>query len=489
MKKILLSILFLCVCLALGAQNGTNAGSRRENLEKHVYTLADDAMNGRAAGTPDAAKAREYIKAEYSSLGIRPFFKDWDMHFEAHGTNTFCNVVGIIDGSDPSLKDEYIVLGAHYDHLGVKNNQIYNGADDNASGTAAVIEVARALAACRDNLDRSVIIAAFDAEELGLFGSGALAKKLADSLGIDRIKLMMSIDMVGWYRQSGHLELEGTGTIRNGEKLVTAEAQKAGINIKTRKFEVSPITATDTDGFARRGVPTLAVSTGLKSPYHKPEDDPDLIDYDGLDKVSGYVTDLTIAAAGDPSFAASGRVAAKHRSGNKPFEFGIWCGVAPSSVSFPDAGFRTNTKAGVTGGLSAQANAGSFGFRLGAEYGWLPCRLPDENDLYGNSLKFNQQALTAPLTLLLQTDGNSPVRGYIGLGGYYRRLLDYGFKTEAPGYTVNPDQWGWQWVLGYQVGFLSMELESRWQIGNFFSGPSDPKARLNATSFKIGFIF
>lgn len=488
MKRILFSILLLGICLTLGAQDAKPSANRRDNLERHVFTLADDSMKGRAAGSEDAARARAYITAEFSSLGIRPFFKNWEMPFEKKGAGSFCNVVGIIDGSDPALKDEYIVLGAHYDHLGTRNGEVYNGADDNASGTAAVIEVARTLAQCRGNLDRSVIIAAFDAEELGLFGSGALSKALTDSLGTKNIKLMMSIDMVGWYRQNGHLELEGTGTIKNGEKLVSAEAQKAGIDIKTRRFEISPFTATDTEGFARRGIPTLAVSTGLKSPYHKPGDDPELIDFDGLDKVSGYVTDLTLSVAGDHSFAASGRVADKHRSGNKPFEIGLWCGLAPTSVSFPDANFRTNARAGVTGGLSAQLNSGSFGFRLGAEYGCLPCNFPDESNIYSGSLRFRQQAITAPLTLLLETE-SSPVRGYIGVGGYYRRLLESGFGSGLPAYTAKPDQWGWQWVVGYQVGFLSMEIESRWQIGRYFEGPSDPRARLNTTSFKLGFIF
>ena len=83
-------------------------------------------------------------------------------------------MVGVIEGSDPELKNEYIVLGAHYDHLGVRNGKVYNGADDNASGSAALIEVARELFSKRDSLRRSVIIAAFDAEELGLWGVQSL---------------------------------------------------------------------------------------------------------------------------------------------------------------------------------------------------------------------------------------------------------------------------------------------------------------------------
>ena len=483
MRKTILSIIAICSCFALAAQ------SSREKLEQHVYFLADDALMGRAAGSPYSAKAREYIVDEFAGLGIRPFFNGWEMPFETKGAGSFCNVVGIIDGADPVLKNEYIVLGAHYDHLGIRNGEVYNGADDNASGTAAVIEVARALTGCREKLDRSVIIAAFDAEELGLFGSSALASRLADTLGIGRIKLMMSLDMVGWYRQSGYLMLDGIGTVKDGEKLAKAEAIKTGINIRTRRFEISPFTATDTEGFARRGIPTLAVTTGLKSPYHKPQDDAELIDYDGLAKVSSYITDLTLAAAGDPGFSGSGKVAEKHRSNYKLFEFGLWGALAPTSVSFHDARFRTESRLGWTGGISTQLNTGNFGFRLGAEYSSLPCRFPDSGDLYGNSLNYMQHAVTAPLSILLQTGPESPIRGYFGIGGYYRRILESGFGDGIPAYTAKPDQWGWQWTIGYKITHFAMELEYRWQIGSMFSGASDPRARTSTPSIKIGYIF
>ena len=489
MRKIILSTIAAFSCIALAAQGSGMPQGSREKLEQHVYFLADDSLMGRAAGSPYSAKAREYITGEFAGLGIRPFFNDWEMPFEVKGAGSFCNVVGIIDGADPVLKNEYIVLGAHYDHLGMKNGEVYNGADDNASGTAAVIEVARALAGCRENLDRSVIIAAFDAEELGLFGSSALAAKMADTLGVGRIKLMMSLDMVGWYRQSGYLMLDGIGTVKDGKKLARAEATKTGINIRTRRFEMSPFTATDTEGFARRGVPTLAVTTGLKSPYHKPEDDADLIDYDGLAKVSGYVTDLTVAAAGDPGFSGSGKVAEKHRSNYKLFEFGLWGALAPTSVTFPDAKLRSESRAGWTGGISTQLNTGNFGFRLGAEYSSLPCRFPDSADLYGSSLKYMQHAVTVPLSILLQTGPGSPIRGYFGIGGYYRHILESGFDGGIPAYTAKPGQWGWQWTIGYKITHFAMELEYRWQIGGMFSGASDPRSRTNTPSIKIGYIF
>ena len=158
----------LCIVLAtLGVSMFSQ--TRQERLTGHVYYFASDSLRGRAAGSEDAAKAAAYIVNEFKSIGLKPFYEDWYMPFTKNG-NSYKNVVAVLEGNDPVLKNQYIVIGAHYDHLGVKNGKVYNGADDNASGSAAVIEIARALYANRDKLDRTVVIAAFDAEELGLFG-------------------------------------------------------------------------------------------------------------------------------------------------------------------------------------------------------------------------------------------------------------------------------------------------------------------------------
>ena len=124
-----------------------------------------------------------------------------------------------------------------------------------------------------------MVIAAFDAEELGLYGSNALADRMLGEDGLD-VRLMMSVDMVGWYKATNSLTLMGVATIKDSRRVLQTEK----LNLKLKNFEWSPVTATDTEGFAKRQVPTLAISTGIKSPYHKPEDDADLIDYDGLDK-------------------------------------------------------------------------------------------------------------------------------------------------------------------------------------------------------------
>ncbi len=175
-------------------------------------------MQGRKAGTDDSRKAAAYIENEYRQMGLQPFGSTYRHYFIMHAASlrggampinpdsadyyaehdrtVYCNLVGIIPGSDPALKNEFIVVGGHYDHSGVRNGEVYNGADDNASGTAAITEMARQLLARRGELKRSVIICAFDAEEMGLYGSKALSKEMARLGLIGKVKMMMSIDMV-----------------------------------------------------------------------------------------------------------------------------------------------------------------------------------------------------------------------------------------------------------------------------------------------------
>ena len=215
-RKQIISLVFLLLvsCMA-NAQS-----AQQERLKKHVYLLASDSLRGRDAGTVDADKAAQYIVKQFEEIGIEPYYKEgFYQPFEKYGTTTYKNIVGVIPGNDPVLKDEYIIIGAHYDHVGVKNDKIYNGADDNASGTATIIEMARILKARQSQLKRSIIVVAFDAEEKGLWGSNYLTEQL----DLNKIKLMMSIDMVGWLHKGKTLRLHGAATIKDGKKYVTKE--------------------------------------------------------------------------------------------------------------------------------------------------------------------------------------------------------------------------------------------------------------------------
>ena len=483
MKKLIFS---LAIIMAFPFAHAQNA-DRRARLEKHLYYLASDSLHGREAGSEDGVKARAYILNEWNQIGIDPFLTEgYEMPFTKNGLN-MANLVGIIPGNDPELKEEYILLGAHFDHIGYKNGEICNGADDNASGSTALIEIARILKENQSKLKRSVIIAAFDGEEKGLWGSQALADRMSQDGTIGSIKCMMSIDMVGWYAKNGQLEILGAGTIKDGKKLLNANAGQ--LKLKIEDFETAILTATDTRSFAKKyNVPTLHVFTGLKSPYHKPADDADLIDYDGLESITCFIARVTEQMASDPKFGGTGKIAAIHSGRVKPFELGVSAGYTASSINFPDANLTATGRYGWLAGLTAQYNTKSiWALRLGAFYETARSFFPDQTNMFGSSLKYKQSAIEVPATLIMQN--NDPtVRVYLGLGPTARYVFNS--SLESLNYKTTQLQWGVNLLIGIKTGHLYIEDYLFSNFNDLFDTPAgEPKARLNMTTFRIGWTF
>ena len=508
-KPILLLLALLVASTALMAQ------TQQQRLEKHLYYIASDSLQGRKAGSDDGRKAAAYIENEYRQMGLQPFggtYRHYFLHsyssirgrsvpvsadsvdyYAAQDKTVYCNLVGIIEGCDPVLKNEYIVVGGHYDHLGVKDGEVYNGADDNASGTASVTEVARQLLARRSDLKRSVVICAFDAEELGLFGSQALSVEMQQLGMIGRVKMMMSVDMVGWLKQGRHLRLTGTGTLKGCADMISEVASQTGLPVTTSRFESSPFTATDTEPFASKGVPTLAVTTGLKSPYHKPGDDPELIDYPGLSRVTDFLTALTLRmASAEQPMEATGRVAAKHRDARRLVEVGPVIGYNTARVHFPKSVLQCDADLGFTGGVSTQWNLGDyFGLQLDALYELSEASYPDEQDLFGPGLCYRQYALVVPLQFRLWFGGPSLSVNF-GLGGFYSYRLagelygDDGVMRFFPA----QHQYGIVWSIEERLANLSIAFTSYYQLQDLFVpvlGSIIPAAQKYGFAFTLGF--
>ena len=483
MKKLIFS---LAIIMAFPFAHAQDA-DRRARLEKHLYYLASDSLHGREAGSEDGVKARAYILEQWNEIGIEPFFAEgFELPFTRNGLN-MANLVGVIPGNDPSLKDEYIVLGAHFDHIGYKNGEICNGADDNASGSTALIEIARILKEKQSQLKRSVIIAAFDGEEKGLWGSEELARRMSADDIISNVKCMMSIDMVGWYAKNGKLEILGAGTIKDGKKLLNDNAGQ--LKLKIEDFETAVLTATDTRSFAKKyNVPTLHVFTGLKSPYHKPADDADLIDYDGLEGITCFIARVTEQMASDPDFGGSGKIAAIHTGRNKPFELGVSAGFTASNIHFPDANLSSTGRYGWSTGLTAQYNTKNiWALRLGAFYETSNSFFPDQTNLFGSSLKYSQSAVEVPVSLIMQN--NDPtVRVYLGMGPNARVVLKS--SLENLNYTTTDLQLGMHVMFGMKIGHLFFEDYLFSSFSDLFdTQKGDPKSRLSVSTFKIGWTF
>ena len=482
MKKALL-LLFCLMAVTMAEAQDIDRSSR---LKKHLYYLASDSLMGRKAGTTGAEAARAYIYDQWQEIGMEPFFKEgFTDPFGKSGVD-YANLVGVIPGNDPILKDEYILVGAHFDHIGIKKGEVCNGADDNASGSSALIEIARMLKTSQSSLKRSVIIAAFDAEELGLYGSDHLSERLqVDSL-LDKVRCMMSIDMVGWYAKNGQLEILGAGTIEGGKELI--ESNAGGLNLKVENFETAVLTATDTRGFATKNVPTLHIYTGLKSPYHKPEDDADLIDYEGLDSISCFVARLTGQMAANPDYAASGKIAAIHNSRGKVFEMSVGAGFTSSAIDFRDAAFTGKGGSGWTAGLALQYNSKkNLAFRLGAAYETTESLYPAPADIFNSILIYKQSAIMMPATLILQTKTQLP-KFYCGVGIHARYLLDSGIDG-IPSAT-NDMQYGTHFMFGFKAGHFFLEDYFCGQFNKLFdTAAGGPNAGISITTCKIGWVF
>lgn len=250
-----------------------------DNALRDVRTLSADAMQGRAAGTPGSAMARAYIVKRMEEAGISPVGGGIEHPFDfQHGgaAHKGVNLIGQIKSSGGG--DRVLVLMAHYDHLGVRNGQIYNGADDNASGVAAVLASAESFA--RSKPRNTVIFAILDAEEMGLSGAKAL---VADPpVPLDRIAIVMNLDMVS-KSAKGELYAAGGHHFAWLKPRLNALAGDVPVILK-QGHDGPPWTgqddwtgASDHAVFHKAGVPWLYLGVEDHPEYHQPTDDADTI--------------------------------------------------------------------------------------------------------------------------------------------------------------------------------------------------------------------
>lgn len=167
-----------------------------EDVASTLKYLSSDELEGRKTGTEGIEKAAVFIEDIFKEAGLKPYFETYRDSFDAKGITGY-NLVGLKEGSDPDLKNEYIIIGAHYDHIGtgkvVGNDSLANGANDNATGTTAVLELAKYFSGI--DTKRSILFSLFSAEEMGLVGAKHLAQRLKEE-ELD-LYVMFNIEMVG----------------------------------------------------------------------------------------------------------------------------------------------------------------------------------------------------------------------------------------------------------------------------------------------------
>lgn len=482
MKRLLILIVMLVASLSL-----TLAQSLENRLRNHVEYLTSDALAGRKAGSEGGKAAAEYIEQTFDSkLGLNT-----RTHYftEVLEDGNFCNIIGGIEGIQPN---KYIVVGAHYDHLGTKRGKIYHGADDNASGTAALLEVARLMTERNYRPQHTILFVAFDAEEMGLYGSEAFVEK--HGLSDQNVKVMINMDMVGWLKD-GELNIEGTGTLEGSDGMLDRLASKHNITLHTKSFETSRLTGTDTEAFAQAGIPTLSLNTGFDSPYHQPEDTADKIDYQGLAKITKFVSDLIVEVDGDKAIASSGKVARKHRS-EKTFEVALTYGGGKNRFDYPGAAVNGREARSWNLGLTGQYSFRHIALRTSALYNRRKAVVPsDWSNMYSSASTLMFQSVTVPAEVILKTGGNN-LSFYIGAGGFYvwnfgTRLDGVQVAINQPG--INEHEYGWQWSFGCRVADFYFEQTNRRGLSAVYTDTeviTDMPKVLNFTShFTFGIFF
>lgn len=269
-------------------------------LKQYVGALADDTFEGRATGSRGGRAAAGYLQSKLQAFGLAPagergtYFQTFD--------STSRNILAKVEGSDPVLKKEIVLLSAHYDHVGYGNARnsygptgyIHNGADDNASGAATLLEVAEACAKLEPKPKRTIVFALWDAEETGLNGSKFWLSK--PTVPLADVKLMINMDMVGRLRNN-NLTVYGTRTARGLRKLTSMPNRD-----ETMAIDFSWEIKNDSDHhpFYMRGIPILMLHTGLHGDYHRPSDDVEKLNIDGMQRIARLLYGIATTAANQP---------------------------------------------------------------------------------------------------------------------------------------------------------------------------------------------
>jgi acetylornithine deacetylase/succinyl-diaminopimelate desuccinylase-like protein len=314
-----LAAMLLAVPAGLHAQFGTQPQRVETPVPPPITAiddirfLSDDRLQGRLTGSPGADTAAAYLARRFDQVGLQPAAGGWFQSFTVAkeapvaqsarvGGMVGRNVIGLLPGHDPNLRNETVIVGAHYDHLGLggfgsldpdSTGKVHNGADDNASGAAMLIQIAARLSQAPPA--RTVLFIAFSGEELGLLGSAYYVKQPVYPLSTTTA--MINLDMVGRLR-NGRLIVYGARTAKEFPALLDSLNWHAGFNLKAQGDGYGP---SDQSSFYAVGRPVLHIFTDLHDDYHRTTDDWQKVDPEGFRRVTNFTVGLVTALANRPT--------------------------------------------------------------------------------------------------------------------------------------------------------------------------------------------
>jgi len=458
-------------------------------LERIVNELADDSYLGRGFGTEEGRKAAEYIVSEMEKSGVDPFFESWlhSFHYRRSSFNIDGNnVVGIIRSEHTELADEYIIIGAHYDHVGWKkvngDTIVYNGADDNASGVAGVIELGRLFSENRDKLGRSIVLMAFDGEETGLIGSQKFVDEFLSGSNprIDpaSVAAMFSLDMIGMYDTHGGIDILGIEMIDSHAEILDGALEAAPVEIVKSNGILQ--NRTDTAPFGRIGIPSVHIWTSTESPYHKPEDDSHLLEYESMGKIVDFTYALTMELSKSETVNAKGMDPGADTK-DKIFTPMISLNAGSSYFDYEDFWYRSHSVFSYAAGVALEARIGKLlALQPEALYEWSGSKVASGN--------LHMHSLTIPVSMLIKTMDPSGmgVRVYYQAGGYYR----YVFGSSDPDYAIDFQEMDYGLTMGGGFDIMKVRIGYVYRISLQDISKTDPlNTRIKGSYFNISYRF
>jgi hypothetical protein len=271
------------------------------DIRAHIEVLADDSLEGREAGSRGGRAAAAYLAEQLAEFGLKPG-GDRDAFTQSFQSGSCRNVLGVIEGSDPVLRHEYVLVGAHYDHVGygTKRNSrgpwgyVHNGADDNASGVSGALETAQAAMLLDKAPKRSILLAFWDGEEKGMLGSKHWASH--PTVPLQRVTMAFNADMIGRLRGET-LHVFGTRTAPGLRRWLSENNQSTDLLL-----DISWEMKANSDHFplVEGGIPTLMLHTGLHDEWHRPSDDVEKINHEGISATARLLFSLVVDAANRP---------------------------------------------------------------------------------------------------------------------------------------------------------------------------------------------
>jgi len=304
--------------LAAELMAAARASIRSEDAKRHVTALADDALEGREGGSRGGRAAGSYIISHLEKLGLEPAGDNGSYYQQFGGMR---NILALARGSDPAVANELIVVGAHYDHVGYGNSGnsygpfgfVHNGADDNASGVAGLIEVAEAMQHLPGRPRRPILFAFWDGEEKGLLGSYHFVRVRPALLAKMSVVFSVNLDMIGRLRGE-RLEVFGARTSEGLRAAVVQSNNRPGATPLELVFDWAIEEDSDHYPFIAARIPTVMFHTGLHDQYHRPSDDVQLVNFEGIEPVARLTLDFVNALANDPGPARAFRSQARSES-------------------------------------------------------------------------------------------------------------------------------------------------------------------------------